>query len=115
MKFSVLSFKFVDDEPGMSFGSGSKCHKPRRCAATLAFLLHLHHVTSTFRWVFFSVCIAVAVCLCSEKKFRFMNGIMQLVLFMFRNGKNLVEMLQKLKFAMVVETVVWFYDSIIFL
>ena len=23
MKFSVLSFKFVDNEPGMSFGSGS--------------------------------------------------------------------------------------------
>ena len=25
MKFSVLSFKFVDDELGMSFGSGSDC------------------------------------------------------------------------------------------
>ena len=25
MKFSVLSFQFVDDGPGMSFGSGSDC------------------------------------------------------------------------------------------
>ena len=32
MKFSVLSFQFVDDEPGMSFGSRSDCHKPvRQC------------------------------------------------------------------------------------
>ena len=25
MKFSVLSFQFTDDEPGMFFGSGSDC------------------------------------------------------------------------------------------
>ena len=34
MKFSVLSFEFVDDKPGMSFAQVATVHKPRRCAAT---------------------------------------------------------------------------------
>ena len=49
MKFSVFSFQFVDDGPGMSFGSGSDCPQASQmcCDKILFYFLVIVNVAAS--------------------------------------------------------------------